>query len=131
MGDFKDPNSVSLSLNFADPDNVSIASEKDILVVELKDFRDNEGNLIVDEKIIRIPMPNQVSAGLAVTMETTGGIASSGVASSFSFNFVLSILLSSSLAQMLSSIKNLQVIVHLSLLGIAMPGLASIFFASI
>ena len=68
---------------------------------------------------------------LAVTMETAGSFASTGVATSFSFNFVLSILLSTSLSQMLSSIKNLQVIVHLSLLGIVMPGLASVFFASI
>ena len=120
-----------LTVNFVDPDNVSIAAETDMLVIELKDFRDNEGNLIVEEKIIRIPIPNQVSFDLAVTMETAGSFASSGVATSFSFNFVLSILLSTSLSQMLSSIKNLQVIVHLSLLGIVMPGLASVFFASI
>ena len=130
FGDFEDK-SVSLSLNFADPDNVSIAKETDILVIELKDFRDNEGNLIVDEKTIRISIPNQVEAGLAVTVEAAGSTAASGVASSFSFNFIMSILLSSSLSKMLASIKNLQIIVHLSLLGIAMPGLASIFFASI
>ena len=122
---------MALRVKFEDPDNVSVASEKEYLVIELKDFRDNEGKLIVEEKIIRIPIPNQVSFGLAVTMETAGSFASSGVASSMSFNFVLSILLSTSLSQMLSSIKNLQVIVHLSLLGIVMPGLASIFFASI
>ena len=98
---------MALTINFEDPDNISIASEKDYLVIELKDFRDNEGKLIVEEKIIRIPLPNQVSFGLAVTIEAAGSFASSGVASSMSFNFVLSILLSTSLSQMLSSIKNL------------------------
>ena len=33
--------------------------------------------------------------------------------------------------QMLSAIKNLQVIVHLGLFGIALPGVASMFFKSI
>ena len=96
FGDFKD-NSIPLSVHFADPDNVSIAADADMLIIELKDFRDNEGNLIVEEKIIRIPIPNQVSSDLASTIKAAGSFASSGVASTFSFNFVLSILLSTSM----------------------------------
>ena len=50
--------SVSIKLNFTNPEHLSIASEPDMLVIELRDFRDDQGNLIVDEKIIRTPIPN-------------------------------------------------------------------------
>ena len=65
------------------------------------------------------------------TIETAGAVASSGVATANTVNFILTLVLKTSMNQMLSAIKNLQVIVHLGLLGIALPGIASIFFKSI
>ena len=50
--------SVSIKLNFTNPEHLSISPEPDMLVIELRDFRDDQGNLIVDEKIIRTPIPN-------------------------------------------------------------------------
>ena len=64
-------------------------------------------------------------------IEAAGAVASSGVGTSFSFNFIVKFVMKTSMNQMLSAIKNLQVIVHLGLLGIALPGIASIFFKSI
>ena len=48
-----------------------------------------------------------------------------------SFNFVLNILMSSSMNAMLGSIKPLQIIVHLCLLNVILPGNANIFYAAI
>ena len=51
----------------------------------------------------------------AAVLEAAGAFASASAGASLSFNFVLNILMSSSLNSMLSAIKNLQVIVHLIL----------------
>ena len=64
-------------------------------------------------------------------IEAAGSVASGGVGTSFSFNFIIKLVFKTSMNQLLSAIKNLQVIVHLGLLGIALPGIASIFFNSI
>ena len=69
--------------------------------------------------------------GTAAAMAAAGSTASAGVGSSFSFNFVLNILMSSSLNSMLSAIKNVQVIVHLTLLSVVVPANAQIFYGAI
>ena len=38
---------LDVQLKFKKPSGVSVSEEKDLLVIELNDFRDEEGNLIV------------------------------------------------------------------------------------
>ena len=40
---------LSLELLFENPDHISYNTEPEILIIKLKDFRDPNGNLIVDE----------------------------------------------------------------------------------
>ena len=60
-----------------------------------------------------------------------GVAVGAGVGASFSFNIVLNLIIGLSLNQILSSIKNLQVIVHLTLFKVIIPANASIFYAII
>ena len=60
-----------------------------------------------------------------------GTAASASVGASISFTIVLNLMVSQSLNRMLSSIKNLQVIIHLTLFNVIIPANASIFFAII
>mmetsp|Transcript_34941 Transcript_34941/g.42830 ORF Transcript_34941/g.42830 Transcript_34941/m.42830 type:complete len:94 (-) Transcript_34941:1640-1921(-) len=80
---------------------------------------------------MRKPLPTQLDPGTAATIQAVGATASAGVGASFSFNIILNLVASQSLNQMLSSIKNLQVIVHLTLVNVIIPANAMIFFAAI
>ena len=64
-------------------------------------------------------------------MTAAGGTAAAGVGGSFSFNFILNLIMSTSMNQMLSSIKNMQVIVHLILFSFVVPGVTAIFFGAL
>ena len=97
----------------------------------MRDFRDPEGNLIVDEHNMRKPIPTQLDPGTAQAIEVIGTTAGASVGASFSFNVVLNLIISQGLNQMLSSIKNLQVIVHLTLIHVVIPANAQIFFSMI
>ena len=68
---------------------------------------------------------------VAAALSSAGTAAAASIGTSFSFNFILNILMSSSMQSMLSSIKNVQVIVHLTLLSVIVPGNAQIFFGAI
>ena len=46
---------IDVQLKFKKPSGVSVSEEKDLLVIELNDFRDQEGNLIVKENKNCIP----------------------------------------------------------------------------
>ena len=122
---------IDVQLKFKKPSGVSVSEEKDLLVIELNDFRDQEGNLIVKENKIVNEIPNQVSPELAATLETAGSAVSSSVGASFSFNFVIQLLMAASIAQMVSSIKFLQIIVHCCLLNVIVPGNAAILFSAV
>lgn len=97
----------------------------------LHDLRDPDGNLIVEDQEIRKNLPNMVSADVAVAVAAAGGVAAGGVGGSFGFNFILNLLMSTSMNQMLGSIKNLQVIVHLVLMNFIVPAVTQIFFAAV
>ena len=60
-----------------------------------------------------------------------GAAASASVGASISFTIVLNLIVSQNRNRMLSSIKNLQVIIHLTLFNVIIPANASIFFAII
>lgn len=97
----------------------------------LHDLRDADGNLIVEDQEIRKNLPNMVSGDVALAVAAVGGAAAGGVGGTFSFNFILNLIMSTSMSQMLSSIKNLQVIVHLVLMNFIVPAVTQIFFAAI
>lgn len=121
-----------LSLNFFFENPTSVSSyEKDTLVFKLDNFRDREGSIIYDNFEIRKKMPRQASPAAVEVAESAGAAASAAVGASTSVNLVLNILLSGSLNQMLSSIKNLQVIVHLTLLTVNRPAITKPFFSKL
>lgn len=122
---------IDVQLKFKNPSGVSVAEEKDLLVIELNDFRDNEGNLIVKENKIVNEIPNQVDPEMAASLEKAGDAVSSSVGASFSFNFIIQLLMAASIAQMVSSIKFLQIIVHSCLLNVIVPGNAAILFGAV
>jgi len=94
----------------------------------LRDFRDKNNKLIAEDQDIRQAIPNQIDPDAAAAVAQAGAAASSAVGASVTINIVLNLIMSASMNQMLSSIKNLQVIVHLCLLGVIVPANAQIFF---
>ena len=59
-----------------------------------------------------------------MALNVFGNTAAGTVGSSFSFNFILNLIMGTSMSQMLGSIKALQVIIHLCLLSVDVPGVA-------
>ena len=114
-------------MHFENPKSVS-NGDIDVLVVELEDFRDPQGELIYDSLIIRRNMPSQTSIEAAEAVESAGAAASSVVGASTTINIVLNLVMSSSLNQMLSHIKNTQLMVHLTLLRVDRPPITANFF---
>ena len=47
-----------MQLVFENPAYVSSMFEKDVLVINLNDLRDNDGKLIVDSHVIKKELPN-------------------------------------------------------------------------
>ena len=87
---------LNLSLLFENPEHISYNEEPEILVIQLKDFRDPNGNLIVEEQEIRKTLPTQMDPALAAAIESAAATASASTAASFSLNFVLNIVMSTS-----------------------------------
>ena len=81
--------------------------------------------------MIKKPLNNLVDSDTAILLEVFGATASAGIGANFSFNFVLNLLMSTSMNQMLSSIKALQVVIHLCLMTVIMPGNANILFGAL
>lgn len=48
---------LSLALHFENPNVVSVNQEREYIVLELRDFRDQEGNLIAEDQDLRLPVP--------------------------------------------------------------------------
>ena len=69
--------------------------------------------------------------GLASVIEAAGVTAAASSAASMSLNFILNIVMSTSFNQMLSAIKNVQIIVHLTLLSVVVPANAQLFYGAI
>ena len=73
-------------------------SDQDTLLIKMRDFRDKEGNLIIDEYEVEKPIPSQVDGDLAVALDVFGGVAAGTVGSSFSFNFILNLIMGTSMS---------------------------------
>ena len=52
------PELLKMQLIFENPFSVSAMAEKDVLVIDLNDFRDKEGLLIVDGHVFKKVLPN-------------------------------------------------------------------------
>lgn len=96
-----------MKLNFDNPGYVSSNPEKDRLVIEMRDFRDKDGNLIAEDQDIRNRLPNQIDEAVAITAAAAGAAAASSVGGATTVNIVLNIVMSASMNQMIGSIKNL------------------------
>ena len=120
-----------LQLYFEDPKFISSSIDRDTLVIQLDDLRDNEGKLIVEHLQLKKALPNQVDSETAENIAVASEVAASGVASTLSFNFVLNLLMNTSMNQMIGSIKILQVVIHLALLVVVIPANAGIFLQAI
>ena len=120
-----------MDLQFESPGQISYNAQPEILVIKLQDFRDPDGNLIAEDKEIVKTLPTMIDPAEASVLEAVGAFASASAGASLTFNFVLNLLMSTSLNSMLSAIKNLQVIVHLTLLSVVVPANAQIFFGAI
>ena len=91
-----DTEKLSLELLFVNPDHISYNPEPETLIIKLKDFRDPDGNLIVEEQELKKTLPTQMDPGLASVIEAAGVTAAASSAASFSLNFVLNIVMSTS-----------------------------------
>lgn len=131
-GEFTD-SKLDLEMEFENPSYVYGAPnpDQDKLLIKMRDFRDKEGNLIVEAFEVEKPIPSQVDGDFAVALDIAGGLAAGTVGGSFSFNFILNLLMGTSMSQLLGSIKPLQVIIHLSLMSVEVPGAAQSIFGAI
>jgi len=92
-----DTAALQIDLEFSNSDYVSTNPEPEFLIIEMEDFRDPEGNLIVESHLIRKPLPTQLDAGTAAKLEVVGAAAGAAVGASFSFNVVINLVVSQSL----------------------------------
>ena len=122
---------MSIDLIFDNPGHISYNQEPEKLIISLKDFRDPKGKLIVEEMQIERVLPTQIDPEMAEAIGAAASATSASFGSSISFNFILNIIMSSSLNSMLSAIKNVQVVVHLTLLSVVVPANAQIFYGAI
>ena len=92
--------SIDISLQFEQPEFVSVTPEKENLIVRLTDLRDSNGDLITDSSELSVQVPPQIEQSLADTIETAGETSSKAVI----FNFLFNLMLRSSISSMLASI---------------------------
>ena len=107
---------LKVNIFFQNPTSVSTTNEKDQLILRLENFRDAEGKLIAEDQDIVSSLPNQLDPTTSLMVAQAGTAASSAVGAATSINLVLNFVKGASMSQMISSIKNLQVIVHLVLM---------------
>ena len=72
-----------------------------------------------------------MNAATAMTASMAADAASTTVGATATFNIILNVIMSASMNQMLGSIKNLQVIVHLCLFTLIIPANADVFLAAL
>ena len=73
----------------------------------MDDYKDNDGTMIVDRFEMRRDLPNQVDPEIASAINLAGSSVAGGIGFTFSFNFILNLLFSTGMNQMLSSVKNI------------------------
>ena len=123
--------SLGIQLIFENPNEVSlIPYDLDYLVIELENFRDQKGELIADYHTTRTALPNQIDENSTAfkVLETFGDLIVVALGVTVSFSFALSYLMNASLQQLLSLVKNLQLVSHIPLLSVFVPAITLGFF---
>ena len=64
-----DDKSIDFQLLFDKPEEVSINTDPETLIVNLDGFRDQEGRLISQKTSITVPLPAQIDSDLAFTLK--------------------------------------------------------------
>ena len=124
-------NRLSMQLKFENPAYVSTTNDKDVLVLRMDNFRDPDGKLIADEFLLRKNLPNQMDADYAVKIEQASQAAGGLIGAGFSFTAIVNLVVGSRMNEMLGSVKNLQLIVHLTLMHVMVPANAQVLFSAI
>ena len=122
---------LSLELIFENPAYVSTMADKDVLVITLNDFRDLDGNLIVDDFVLKKELPNQMSKEEAEAIWTASITTETILGVGFSFSLIVNLLVGESMNKLLGSIKNFQTLVHLTLMKVVMPANSQLFMSVI
>ena len=111
---------------------ISINPDPEELVVYIKNLYDKDGSLISEDFRMRKELPPQLSDGsLAQSLEVAGNAAAASVAATSVLNIVLSFMMQGILNQMLATIKQLQLILHLALLNMVLPANTGLFFGQL
>ena len=96
-----------MQLIFENPFSVSAMAEKDVLVIDLNDFRDQEGLLIVDGHVLKKELPNQMSKEEEGAIWTVSVTTETLLTVGFSFSLIVNLLVGERMNMLLGSIKNL------------------------
>ena len=129
---FDSPGSASVQLDFSEPGYVSVTTTPDILVIELKNFTDNEGNLIADHAKIKRNLPNQIGDfEQAEAIFLAAEYAVVAIGSQFTIQTLLTSCSKMKVGELLASMAALQLIIHLTLTKAVIPANAQILFTKI
>ena len=123
--------SLSMQLEFENPSYISTTNEKDVLFLTMDNFRDSEDKLIVDEILLRKNLPNQMDKEYAEKIKSASQAAGGLVGAGFSFTAVINLVVGHKMNEMLGSVKNLQLIVHLTLMHVLVPANAQVLMTAI
>ena len=96
---------------FRTPDNVSIAESE---ILEVKKF-----------------VPQQIELILADQLKKAAGVMKNSSKAAVIFNFVMNMVFSGALQEMLSAMKKMQIMIHMLLINVQIPPTAQIFFSSL
>ena len=97
----------------------------------MNNFRDSEDKLIVDEILLRKNLPNQMDKEYAEKIKSASQAAGGLVGAGFSFTAVINLAVGHKMNEMLGSVKNLQLIVHLTLMHVLVPANAQVLMTAI
>ena len=122
---------LTVQLTFENPGHVSATKEQDILTVKLKELRDSDEKLIVEDWTIKRPLPNQVDEETAAIISFVVQVVIALTGSALSFVSIQKLIIGNSLNMLIGAIKNMQVLVHLTLISFLVPANTLVFFGLI
>ena len=125
----------AIQMEFSNPILVSASSQEDQLEIRFLErwvFNGSENtNTIYQGKLVSSAIPPQISQSLFDSLNSVGASSSSGISSLLVGNFVLNILMSSSMSALWGMINSLQILIHLPIFSIPIPLNARLFYAAI
>ena len=96
-----------MQLIFENPFSVSAMAEKDVLVIDLNDFKDQDGLLVVDGHVLKKELPNQMSKEEDAAIWTVSITTETLLGAGFSFSLIVNLFAGISMNVLLGYIKNL------------------------